>query len=204
MNARFAILLALFLSVTAVAQEAFTSPQARSAETRYRNAQRRATEDYIRELKAAQETAIRDRQIEEAARIKVAIEAAENEVAMQRAASRGQLVTVSAKHGPRNAFASGVTVKAGQKYRLLPNPDDTWKGIGEDPNAFCNYMGYQSHLGKQHYWMRLHCQVGNGQAFSVIAGEEQVAPVSGELLFFGMDTATADNVGQVRVVVIVE
>ena len=119
------IAIAALIFLGAHAQEPFTSPQARSAEARYRNAVRMAAESYIRELKSAQETAMRDRQLEEAARIKAAIERIKADLATAELAARGVEILVKSTSGTTNPQGTGIQLKAGQKFRMVPNPTDT-------------------------------------------------------------------------------
>jgi len=199
MKHAFLTLLVLMTACVAFAQESdFTSLAAKTAKTKYEGALQEAQRNYLQDLKRALDSAMSSRDIDEANRIRAVVAQIEKDLAALAGTLSEKKATVKATQTQADPHKTGIRLKKGQRFRLLPNADDKWTGGGSQAGSFCSYMGHR--LGDP--WMRLHYRIGNGNSVPVETGVDYEADTDGELMLFAYDGAAAGNKGQVRVTIV--
>jgi len=108
---------------------------------------------------------------------------------------------VSSEHNADNPMKTGVTLLSGQKFKVLPNPEDKWSGGGSKQGVFCDYKGYPD---RRNNWMRMFLQIADEKAVPVDPDLIQSAPVDGILKLYAEDGSAAGNVGEIRVEIVVD
>jgi len=196
MNTLAVQIIILALCMTAVRAEEFESLRAKSAKAKYELALRKAKTAYVHDLKESLSSAMRARDLDEATRVQAEIRKIEHELALLGGDATQKRITVRADQGPANPHGTGIRLQRGQSFALTPDPRDTWSGGGSKNGVFCDYMGYPDRGNR---WMRLMCQVGNGQPIPVVSGAKVEASADGELFLFANDDRAAGNQGKVTV-----
>lgn len=107
--------------------------------------------------------------------------------------SKGKEFIVDAKNNEKAPIATGIYLKKGQKFIILPQPNDEWCGGGSMRDKFTNFEGYPGR-GK---WMMMFFKLNDLK--QPVSFEPQIAVADGELLLYCDDSYINDNKGQIRV-----
>ncbi|MEX2577754.1 MAG: hypothetical protein WD342_01745 [Verrucomicrobiales bacterium] len=108
-------------------------------------------------------------------------------------------VTVLATQNNIDPLQTKVTLKEGDRYRVVPNETDEWSGGGSKRNVFCDFRGYPD---RRVGWMRMFSFVGNEPPVEVEPAQVRTAESEGILHLFAEDGSPQDNQGKIRVTVI--
>lgn len=109
--------------------------------------------------------------------------------------------TVDAGNFPGDPLETRVTLRNGQKFRIIPDPEGEWSGGGSKAGVFCDYKGYAD---RGTNWMRMYSQVGDGNPEPVDPEVVRTAAVDGDLKLFAEDGSAAGNKGAIKVEIIVD
>lgn len=111
--------------------------------------------------------------------------------------SKGTEFSVDSKNHEASPVATGIHLKKGQKFVLLPNPSDKWCGGGSRTGKYTGYRGYP----KRGDWMKLFFKLKNSKL--PVSPGNLIAINDGELIFYCSDDRVDDNKGKIRVKVLV-
>jgi aspartyl protease family protein len=109
-------------------------------------------------------------------------------------------VAVPGDHNRGNAVETGFTLKKGQSFTVVPNPEDRWSGGGTKHGKTCDFRGYPD---RPNNWMKMYWKIGDSVEL-VDPDKKCVAPADGMLSLFAEDDKPRDNSGQIRATVTAE
>lgn len=148
---------------------------------------------YVAALKALKDRFEAASRLEDALRITRELEA----VALAAKEGVEQVVTVEAVQNRDSPLETKIRLQAGEDYRIVPNPEDTWTGGGTKAGVWCDYQGY----GRASNWMRMYARVGGGKAHPVDPEKLLKAELAGPLHLYAEDGNVGGNKGEIRVTI---
>ncbi len=107
--------------------------------------------------------------------------------------------TVPATADKVKPLATGVDLKTGDRFLIVPNPRDKWSGGGSMRGKSCDFRGYPD---SRVDWMRMFWRIGNGKAVAVDPETVLTAEADGPLHLYAEDGNPSGNEGKIRVEII--